>query len=133
MALTQEERRIAEGSTPIYRATLQDEDGTAIPLADIDSMTLTLKDVRTGQAINSRSAQDVLNTNGVTIHATSGLLTWQMEEEDTPIIGSAHPKPNQVEQHKAIFRWTYDTDRHGVHVVLLDVVQIDDEVLEEDP
>jgi len=70
-----------EGTGAIYTATLEDSDETAIPLANISAITLTLYNVADDSIINSREDQDVKNTNQVTIHSTSGLLTWAMQAE----------------------------------------------------
>ncbi len=89
-----------------YTATLTDADGTAITLASISAITLTLYNVATDATINNRSTQNVKNLNNVTIHATSGLLTWLMQPEDNVIAGTgisigAH------EHHRALFEFTY--------------------------
>lgn len=115
---------IKEGTTPKYTATLQDEDGTAIAQADITSITLTLYNLSatTRDIINSRSAQDINNTNQVTIHATSGLLTWSMQAADTAIQDSN----KRVERHRALFVFTWDSGaKKGVHEVDFDVENIE--------
>jgi hypothetical protein len=93
-----------EKTGAVYTATLKDADGTVIPLANISSMTLTLYDVNSDDIINSREDQDVLNDNDVTIHATSGLLTWEMQADDNPII-STTIRVGKREQHKALFEY----------------------------
>lgn len=77
---------VAEGSSRIYTATLKDENGVAVSLASMVSLTLWLMNAATGAYINSRQAQNVLNTNNVTYHATSGLLTWSMQPADNPMV-----------------------------------------------
>ena len=92
-----------------YTTTMKDADGTAIPLANISTITLTLYNRGDGSIINSRgtpAAQDVKNANNVTIHATSGLLTWAIQADDNPIVSSAVPV-NDRETHIALFEIAY--------------------------
>jgi hypothetical protein len=114
MALTAAEKTVLEKSSAIYTATLKDETGTAIPLASLSTVTLSLHDVATGQAINSRTDQDIKNANNVTIHATSGLLTWIMQTADNAIVGDVDE--GELEEHCAEFAWTWGsptkTGRH---------------------
>ena len=42
MALTTEQRSILEGASAVYTATLKDQNGVAIPLSQIATLTLTL-------------------------------------------------------------------------------------------
>jgi len=95
---------ITERSSARYTATLLDEAGAAVPLTSLTALRLWLRTTRSGVTINSRNDQDVLNTNDVTYHATSGLLTWQLTPADNAIIGSA-----DVEFHQATFRATWDS------------------------
>jgi hypothetical protein len=101
---------VRERATAKYTATLQDENGTVIPLADLTTLKLTLYDKQTDEIINSRDEQGVLNENDVTFHATSGLLTWTMKPADNVIIGSA-PR----EEHIALFEWTYAAGAKAGH------------------
>ena len=72
-----------------FTDTLVDDEGVAITLANISTMTLTLwnGDETPGAAaiINLRTAQDVKNANNATMHATSGLFTWDMQPLDNPL------------------------------------------------
>lgn len=115
---------IKEKTTPKYTATLLDEDGNAIPLSSIDTITLTLYNLSatTRDVINSRNAQDVKNTNNVTIHATSGLLTWSMQIADNAIADAL----KRVERHRACFVFTYSGGtKRGTHEVDFDVENIE--------
>jgi len=85
-----------------YTFTLKDEDGVVVPSANLAAFVLTLKDVETGATINSRIAQNVLNTNNVTIHATSGLVTWKVQPLDMAITNAYHLQ----ERHRATFTAT---------------------------
>ena len=75
---------VNEGATARYTATLTDETGAAINGTALDSLVLTAYVADTGAILNSRNAQNVLNTNGVTIDA-AGLLTWTLAPADNAI------------------------------------------------
>ncbi len=121
--LTQPNREILEGTTATYTATLQDENGDAIPSASLSALTLTYYDLASGDIINSRNAQNVLGANNVTVHATSGLLTWSIQAEDTVINGSKHA--HTVEPHIALFEWTTTGGSSGKHLLQLDIKQLE--------
>ena len=101
--------RVNESSSRTVTFTLLDNAGAAIPLSAISTAQLTLYDLDTyvpGASpaegiINSRDAQDVLNANDVTIHSTSGLVTWAMQPDDNIIVTLRR----QVERHRAEFRF----------------------------
>lgn len=114
MALTDSQRIVNEGNSFVYTATMKDEDGNAIPLTSINSLTLTLFDAGSGDIINSRNAQDVLNANQVTVHATSGLLTWNALPADNPIIDT-RKAPGSLEQHIALFRVSYSSNTKALN------------------
>lgn len=106
--LTKDQRTVNEGGSFTYEATLKDEDEVALALASIDSLTLTLVNVADSSVINSRSNQDVKNDNNVTVHATSGLMTWELQPEDTVIIDTTLER-DELEAHEATFKLTYAT------------------------
>ncbi len=100
--------RVNQQSTRNVSFSLVDSAGAPVPLDRIQSMTLTLYDMDTDEAkatsplvgiINGRSQQDVLNNHNVLVHATSGLVTWDMQPEDNPIVTSRR----QIERHRAEF------------------------------
>lgn len=107
-----------ESSTGTYTSTLQDEDGNAIVLTDVDSMTMTLIEESGGSTINSRSAQDILNTNDVTFHATSGLLTWDIQVEDTALQLSTTAVESK-ERHLAVITIVWSTTKRMHREILL--------------
>lgn len=89
---------IEEGTTGIYTAILKDEAGvalTALPVA----ARLSYYSVVSATIVNSRSNQNVLNANNVTITA-AGLLTWKLQEADVILVDT--PKPALV-RHRAEF------------------------------
>lgn len=94
---------VKEGTGAIYTATLEDSAGTAIPLANLTTITLTLYNVPDGEIINSRDDQNVLNQNNVVIHSTSGLLTWTMQAADNVISDTSL----DWEHHRALFEFTF--------------------------
>ena len=124
MALTDATRTVNEGTTLVYTTTITDSAGNALALASIDTLTLTLYDVASGSIINSRTAQDVLNANQVTVHATSGLLTWTALPADMAIVTAAKLAGN-VEHHVALFEMVYSTTKGLNHEVDLYVTQLE--------
>ncbi len=116
-----------EKTGAVYTAYLKDADGTVIPLGNIGTITLTLYDVSSGDIINTREDQDVLNANNVTIHATSGLLTWEMQADDNPIV-SASLRVGAKEHHKALFEFagnfTASPGKHEVDIKVLNLGKV---------
>ncbi len=103
-----ERLRINERSSRTVTFYLKDNLGNPIPAASLDSLTLTLYDIGTfapdsgspsDGIINARNGQDVLNANNVTVHASSGLVTWAMQPEDNIIVTLRR----QIERHRAEF------------------------------
>lgn len=95
--------QIAEKSIGIITALVTDENGIAISSANLTTLTLTLYEKATKAIVNTRSAQNVLNANNVTVD-TSGNLTWNMQSADNAIIGAA-----TIESHVALFEWTWSS------------------------
>lgn len=116
-----------ERTGAVYTAILEDADGTAIPLTNITAITITLYDVSSGDIINSRNDQDVLNDNDVTIHATSGLLTWDMQADDNPIVSSSL-EVDKEEHHKALFEFvgnfTASPGKHEFDILVLNLGKV---------
>ena len=124
MALTVDERKINELTSFQYTGTLKDETDTVIPLADLTTLTLTIYNLATLAVINSRSHQDIKNTNGGTFHATSGLLTMVFAPDDSPII-DGDLDFGEWEEHVALFEWTWDSGaKGGNHQITLYVVNL---------
>lgn len=103
--------RYDPGISGIFTGTLLDVAGTAIPLSNIVSVTLTLTNDRDGSVVNSRNSQNVLNTNNVTINATTGAITWLIQAADTAMVDSTQ----SWEDHVATFTFTYETNKVGIH------------------
>ncbi len=105
--------RVNEKSSRTITFILKDNTGTPVPLSDLDSLTLTLYDLQNYTSgispirgiINARDGQNVLNANDVTVHATSGLVTWAMQPDDNTI----ETARRQIERHMAEFRFVVGT------------------------
>ena len=113
---------ILEKTTPTITAYLTDENGDAVPVADIATLTLTLYGKETKAIINTRNDQDVLNLNGVTVEddSTGTLITWELDIADTAILGT-----RAEEDHRAVFKWTWgSTERTGRHIIDMTVVNL---------
>lgn len=104
MATTTDLGHVRERSSGVYSAQLLDQDGVAIPAASLVTLTLTLSVKDTGDIINSRSAQNVLNTNNVTVDA-SGNLVWTVQPADHAVVATGR----KVERHRAVFDFTWSS------------------------
>lgn len=110
---------IMEKTTPKITATIQDEDGVAISSANLTTLTLTLYNLSDSTIINSRSAQNVLNANNVTVD-TNGLMTWSVQTLDTIIVGTS-----KYEEHRAVFEWTYSAGaKNGKYVIDMSIYNL---------
>jgi hypothetical protein len=110
---------INESTTGLYTATMYDETGAVINGTAMTTLTLTLYDKRTGAVINSRSSQNVLNTNGVVVTETGG-LTWTIAKEDTVMVGLA-----ERERHVGLFTGTWASGvKKFTHQVEMDVINL---------
>ena len=91
-----------------------------VPASALTSLTLTLYDQVTGAVINSRSGQNVLNANGVTVDA-SGNLAWTLSPLDSPILTAELA----IETHIALFQATWNGGLSGCnHEVSLPVKRV---------
>lgn len=93
-----------EQTTPIFSARLRDQNGDAISVDDLTTLTLTYYNKASGARINSRDGQDILNDNDVTVDS-EGVVTWNMQVDDTPILDDVRFE----EDHIALFRWTWSS------------------------
>jgi hypothetical protein len=114
-----------ERESLVYTATLQDEAETPIPVGQLTTLTLTLYDATTGTILNSRNAQNILNTNNVTVHATNGLLTWTVQPADLAMVTTNMAQ----ELHIALFSWTWASGtKVGYHEVRFLVANLENVV-----
>lgn len=93
--------RVNEKTTARYTCTLKDQNDVVVPAASLSTFTLDLYDVDSGAAINSRTAQNVLNANDVTVSA-GGVVVWTMRPADNAIVGT-----KELEAHTALFKATW--------------------------
>jgi len=120
--------RVHEQSSKTVTFTLLDPAGVAVPLANISTAQLTLLDLDTyvpGASptvgiINSREGQDIRNAHNVTIHSTSGLVTWEMQPGDNPIV-TLH---RQIERHRAEFRFVTTASAELNYPIEIEVVNL---------
>ena len=127
MPLSAADRSVLENTSAVYTATLKDQDGVVIAAGSLDALTLTLYNDKDGTIINSRSQQNCLNANNVTVDSSGGLI-WVMQPADNVIVDTAL-EPGQTEVHKGLFEWTWDTTRKGRHELQIDVTQVDEVTL----
>mgnify|MGYP001575745030 CR=1 FL=1 len=98
-----------KSSGPRITGTLTDEAGTAIPLSAIQTATLTIyaRDEATKPIINSVDHVDIKNANQGTIHATSGLLTLNLNSLDNAINNAT----NDLEWHRLLIEVGYNSTK----------------------
>lgn len=123
MSLTKEQRTYNEGDTPLYSCILKDTAGVVVPLSAITAITMSLHDVGTGTAINSRSAQDVLNKNGCTYAVSSGTFTWQLVKADSAIVNTSEEGKSEAHCAEITFAWA--TGQQHTHKLTLYVVSLE--------
>lgn len=95
---------VLERTTPRYYATLVDNTTgqQVLSAANLTTITLTLYDKKTGNILNGRNKQNVLNTNNVTIDS-AGQLVWELQPADLAIVNTN----NTNESHIALFEWSW--------------------------
>lgn len=93
---------------------------TALPVGELLTLTLTLYEETTETILNTRNAQNVFNTNNVTVSA-SGFVTWQSQPADNSCVGTA-----LLEEHVALFEWSW-ADGQGseeIHYYIANLAQV---------
>ncbi len=93
---------INERTSGQYVATLKDETGVVVAGSALTALTLSLTDVATGGVINSRTTQNVLNANNVTV-SELGVVTWALQPADNTITTASRT----IERHRAEFSATW--------------------------
>lgn len=114
---------VNEGNVAVIGGTLLDEAGDAIAAASLSAFTLTLYDRATDTIINSRNAQSVLNTNGGTLHATSGAFTLTLSSDDNPIL-STSLAAGRTETHIALLEATWSGGGYWSGLIRVQVRQV---------
>lgn len=112
---------VLERTSARYSGTLKDELGNVVPGANLTALLLTLYDLETGTVLNSRSAQNVLNANGVTVDG-SGVVVWLMDPADNAIVTTGRSS----ERHRAVFDIQWGTGKRSVHRI---DIQVDNETV----
>lgn len=110
---------IAEESSAKISGTLDDLDGTGFKP---ETLTLTLYDQATGEVINSRDAQSILDANGGTV-SSAGAFELTLSPDDNVIVGSG-----RRETHVALIAWTWDSGakegRAEVHITIENLANV---------
>lgn len=91
-----------EGQSLRVAFTLLDEDDVPVPASSLSTARLTLIDMETSRVINSRTNQNVLNANDVTI-TELGRVTWEMTAADNALVRTNQ----QLERHRGRFSFTW--------------------------
>lgn len=108
---------VIERTTVRYTAKLVDDQGNAIPASSLTTMTLTVYDKKTGNILNSRDDQNVLNANNVTIDV-NGAFEWIIQPADLAIVNTNLAN----ESHIALFEWSWNSGtRFGKQEIELSV------------
>lgn len=98
-----------KSSGPSITGLLLDEVGVAIPLAAIQTATLTIyaRDEANQPIVNSVDDMDIKNVNQGTIHSTSGAFTLLLRSLDNSIINAA----NDLEWHRLLIEIGYGSTK----------------------
>ena len=84
------------------------------------TLTLLLYDAATGEVINDRNRQSILDENGGEVTA-AGALTLELSPDDNEIIGSL-----REERHIALLEWSWESaSRKGKHEIHITVRNLD--------
>ena len=125
MALNSQQDKFLEETSATFTATLLSDKTdplSTISAVNLVSLTMTLYDKCSGTIINTRENQDILNTNDVTVDA-NGLLTWNIQPEDTIIVGE-NVLDGEYEEHIALITWVW-SDGTGREEISMKVEQLD--------
>lgn len=93
---------IAEEATAFLTTVARDTDGVGIPAASLDALTVTLYDEESGDIINTRDQQSILNEQGGTVDGV-GNVSLRLDPADTPILDDTLTH----EWHIALFEWNW--------------------------
>lgn len=125
MAIENLSDSILERTSALLEFTLTDEDGanSAVVAAQVTAMTLTYYDEETGQIINNRDLQSVLDLNNVALDDSTGVVTWSMQPDDSIIVDAR----KSSERHVASFSWTWGAgkiNRYDVSFLVLNINKV---------
>lgn len=125
MALASSTDQVRELSTAVITGTIQDDNGTALPVASIDMCLMTLYENTGNTVINNRLLQNVKGANNVTIDS-SGVLTYTMQPADNIIVNSVNV--GETETHTAHFVWCWSNTATGTLSNAIDTTVSDETV-----
>jgi len=95
-----------EGESGDYTGALYDHaTGAALAKASLATITATLKTAADGTTINSRDAQDILDTNGGAV-TTAGVVTLKLQPLDNIVVDST-VATGETETHHLDITWTW--------------------------
>ena len=95
-----------EGGSALVQFTLYDAESSQLNKAAILTLACTLTDVRTGQVINSRDGQSILDANGGSV-GVDGDVDLILDPADNVIVTSGL----SLEEHRIELVWTWlDSD-----------------------
>jgi len=103
-------KSIDAGESCIVTATMTDTTGADLSTSSVLTLTATLLNASDGAVINSRNAQDILNTNGGALADDgngSATLTLSLLPADNPNVGTA---VGSLEEHYLLITWTWQDD-----------------------
>jgi hypothetical protein len=102
---------VLSGASFTIKTQIVRENGTPINLVDLNSLTLSIRDLKSGETINGISNVNILNTDRGAVDAT-GNLTLVLIPADTL---SALPTTERL----LVFNWVYGIDnRVGRHLII---------------
>lgn len=102
--------QLNERETGTYSFTLMDENKLPVSAGQLTGATLTLYEPDSGSIVNSRSGQNVLNLNNVTIDA-AGLVKWSIQLADVTLLDAA--KSHEIHRALFFFSWSAGGDAKG--------------------
>lgn len=101
--MTVENWTIDEGESGSITASVQDKNGNSLTKVQIESLNITILDIRSNTIINGRNSQNILDANDGTVD-NDGTLTFKLQPEDTINVGSPR---GVLEERQVTIEWTW--------------------------
>lgn len=99
--------RIPEGTTHTITLIFSDDDGESLTLESMSEILLTLYQMTSGEIINGRSGQNILNENNGTLSSFGDpgklRMDFELQPPDSAVLGE-----DPVEWHVARFDWKWN-------------------------
>jgi hypothetical protein len=114
---------VNEKNSAFVEGDVVDEQGDAVTLASVTAFVVTIYDDASGDIINSRDAQSILNVNGGTFHATTGHFSFTFADLDNPIVAPTLARGAR-ETHTALLDLRWGTTGRYVAEVRVRVRQL---------